>query len=290
MNLAVTKTKAQYGIMRLGYGTQWKDPNADTYYRDAQVNDFPVGAYWYCKVGEDVTLSMKSFAEEIATHRPQVGIWLDIEQSSLDPGTTLNWVKNAYELILGLTNIKPGIYTAPWIWNAKVARSSYWSGKEHWAANWTTRDTPTLSLDWYAWSHWQHSADGNRKATEYGMVSGGDPDMDLDRFNGNCVQFNAKYGTHIKPIGDIVTPPPIIVPPPVVIPPVGLPEYVIISSYANPISELSIHSAPLAAPSNVIGHALKDTKWYVVGQTTTDIEWWQVGPHAYISKKYCRLS
>jgi hypothetical protein len=238
---------------------------------------------------------MKSFAEEITTHRPQVGIWLDIEQSSLDPGATLNWVKNAYELILGLTNIKPGIYTAPWIWNAKVARSSYWAGKEHWAANWTTRDTPTLSMDWYTYAHWQHSADGNRLGPAYGMVSGGDADMDLNRFNGNCIQFNVKYGTHIVPLGGSVVPP---VTPPVTppypptppAPPVGLPEYVIISSYTNPISELSIHSTPLAVPSNVIGHALKDTKWYPYEQVNTDIEWYRIGKNAYISKKYTRLS
>jgi hypothetical protein len=233
---------------------------------------------------------MRSFAEEIATHRPQLDIVLDIEVSSTDPGSTLNWVKDAYTILLGLTNKKPVIYTAQWCWNTIVARSSFWSGKELHVASWTTRDTPSMPLDWYSWLHWQYEGDNNRKGKEYGMVSGGDVDMDLDRFNGNCLQFNMKYGTHIQPLGGVVVPP--VVVPPVIPPPIPgiLPEYVLISNPLNPIAELSIHGAPLVADSNVIGHALKNTKWYVIGQVTTDIEWWQVGPHAYISKKYTRLS
>jgi len=276
MNLAVTKTKAQYGIIRLGYGTQWKDPAADNYYQQAQANDWPVGAYWYCQIGTDVNLAMRSFAEEITTHRPQLDIVLDAESSILDPGATLKWLEDAYTILLGLTNKKPVIYTAAWFWNTKVARSSFWSGKELWVANWTSRDTPYMPYDWYAWIHWQHSADGNQKAKEYGMVSGGDIDMDLNRFNGTCVTFNAKYGTHIKPIGEII--PPIIIPG-------TLPEYVIINT-----GELSIRSTPDVVSTNIIGHALMNTKWYPLELITKNgIEWWRIGTNVYISKNYTRL-
>jgi GH25 family lysozyme M1 (1,4-beta-N-acetylmuramidase) len=286
MNFGIAKTKCQYGIMRLGYGTQWKDAASDIYYKDATTNDLPMGAYWYCNIGTDVNLMAQSFSEEISTHRPQLCIVLDAEYTILDPGATLKWLQDAYTLVLGRTNMKPVIYTSAGFWNTKVARSSFWSGKELWVANWTTRDTPTMPYDWYSWTHWQWSADGNKKAAEYGST-GGDPDMDLDRFQGTCATFNTKYGTHIKPLGSVVVPPP-ITPPPV---PGTLPEYVLIGnpSIIPPIAELSIHSAPLVANSNVIGHALKDTRWYIMGQVTTDIEWWQIAPHAYISKKYTRL-
>lgn len=286
MNIAITKTKAQYGILRYGYGAQWKDPALDNYYQQAQANDWPVGAYWYCTPGTDVTLVAQNFAEEIATHRPQVGIYIDAESTTLDPGATLKWYENIYTLLLGLTNIKSGTYTAPWFWNVKVARSSFWSGKEHFCANWTTRDTPTLSYDWYNWTHWQHSADGNRKAAEYGSTNG-DADMDLDRFNGTVVQFNAKYGTHIQPLGGIV--PPVVVPP--VTPPGALPPYVLIGnpSITPPVSELSIHSQPLAIASNTIGHALKDTKWYPLEEVVGgSVVWYRIAKDAYISKSYTR--
>jgi GH25 family lysozyme M1 (1,4-beta-N-acetylmuramidase) len=271
MNLGITKTKAQYGILRLGYGTQWKDPYVDTYYRDSQINDWPVGLYWYLNIGQDVNLTMKSFAEEIATHRPQLDIVLDAESTTLDPGNTLNWLKDAYNILLGLTNKKPVIYTAAWFWNTKVARSSFWSGKELWVANWTTRDTPTMPYDWYGWTHWQHSAEGNLKASEYGST-GGDQDMDLDRFNGTVAQFNSKYGTHIQPLGGV----------PPVIPPGTLPEYVIINT-----GELAIRNAPGAG---TIGHALLNTKWYPYELVSSNgVEWYRVGKNAFISKAYTKL-
>jgi GH25 family lysozyme M1 (1,4-beta-N-acetylmuramidase) len=273
MDLRITKTKAQYGKLRYGYGTQWKDPCLDNYYQQAQANDWPVGGYWFCQIGTDVNLSMRSFAEEIATHRPQVGITLDAEQTTVDPGKTLKWLEDAWQIILGLTNIKAEIYTAPWFWNPKVARSSFWSGKEHWCANWTTRDTPVLSLDWYSWIHWQYSGDNNGKGKEYGMVSGGDADMDLNRFNGTVAQFNSKYGTHIQPIG--------VIPP--VVPPGTLPPYVIINT-----AELAIHSTPQAVQTNIIGHALQNTKWYPLEEVVSGISWYRLAKDAYISKSYCR--
>jgi len=275
MNFSVTKKKCQYGIMRLGYGTQWKDGACDTYYRDAVANDFPVGVYWYCNIGTDVNLMAQSFSEEITTHHPQVCVVLDAEYTVVDPGATLNWLKTAYELVLNKTGIKPVIYTSAGFWNSKVARSSYWSGKELWVANWTTRDTPTMPYDWYSWIHWQWSADGNNKALEYGST-GGDPDMDLDRFQGTCASFNSKYGTHIVPIGGVEPPQP----------PGTLPEYVIINT-----GELAIRNTPDVISGNTIGHALLNTKWYPSELVTkSGIEWYRLGKNEYISKNYTRLS
>jgi hypothetical protein len=112
------------------------------------------------------------------------------------------------------------------------------------------------------------------------MVSGGDVDMDLNRFNGTCLQFNMKYGTHIQPLGGVVVPP-VVVPP--VTPPGTLPEYVIITT-----GELSIRNAPSLSAST-IGHALLNTKWYPLELVTTDIPWYRVGKNAFISKNYTRL-
>jgi len=280
MDFSITKTKCQYVIMRLGYGNQWKDPSCDTFYRDASAQDMPIGVYWFCNIGQDANLTAQSFAEEIATHNPQLDVVLDAEYTTLDPTGTLNWLKAVDTKLTSLTGKKAMVYTSAGFWNSKVARSNYWSGRMLWVANWTSRDTPTMPYDWSSWSHWQWSADGNNKAAEYGSTNG-DRDMDLDRFNGTCAQFNAKYGTHIVPIGGGVPP---VVPP--VVPPETLPEYIIINT-----GELAIHNTPDAFQTNIIGHALMNTKWYPSELITKNgIEWYRLGKNEYISKKYTRLS
>jgi len=270
LNFGITKTKAQYAIMRLGYGTEWKDPKADTFYRDAMANDFPVGVYWFCNIGQDYVKHATNFASEIATHRPQLDIVLDAESTTLNPDGTLNWLIECDKKLTSLTGKQAIIYTSKGFWDAKVARSSYFSGRLNWVANWTTRDYPSMPIDFTQYGHWQWSADGNMKAAEYGST-GGDPDMDLNRFNGTVAQFNSKYGTHIQPIG--------VVPP--VVP--TLPPYVIINT-----AELAIHSTPQAVQTNIIGHALQNTKWYPLEEVVSGISWYRLANGAYISKGYTK--
>lgn len=277
MNFSIAKTKCQYVIIRLGYGTQWKDASADTFYQGAKVADMPIGFYWYCNIGQDPILTAQSFSEEVLSHPCQLDIVLDAEATTLGTEDTLNWLKTVDAKVTTLTGKKPTIYTSGGFWNSRVARSSYWSNRALWVANWTTRDTPFMPYDWTTWVHWQWSADGNLKASAYGST-GGDPDMDLDRFNGTCATFNAKYGTHIVPIG---TPP---IPPQPPVPPT-LPEYVIIN-----IGELAIHNTPDAVQTNIIGHALQNTKWYPYELVNKNgVDWYKVGKNLYISKYYTRL-
>jgi lysozyme len=278
MSFSVTKTKCQYVIMRLGYGTQWKDASCDTFYRDARAQDIPVGVYWFCNIGQDANLTATSFAEEIATHSPQLDVVLDAESTVLDPAGTLNWLKACDAKLTALTGKKAMIYTSAGFWNSKVARSSYWTGRNLWDANWTTRDTPTIPYDWVGWSHWQWSADGNQKAAEYGSTNG-DPDMDLDRFNGTCVQFNAKYGTHIVPIGGEVPPPQ---------PPPGtVPEVVIVNT-----GEANLRHAPNPTdPSVICGSSKMGQKLYpeAIEKDAYGKEWYKLGKKIYIKKELTRL-
>ena len=104
--------------------------------------------------------------------------------------------------------------------------------------------------------------------------------MDLNRFNGTCAQFNAKYGTHIVPIGTNPEPPQPPQPPQ---PPGQLPPYVIINTGA-----LAIHSTPKAIDLNKIGSCLQGTKWYPLELVHTDIDWYRIAKDAYISKGYVR--
>lgn len=277
MNFAVTKTKCQYAFLRAGYGNGWKDPNVDTYYANANSNDFPVGFYWFCYIGQDIVKHAEGFASYINTHPHKLDDVIDAETSTLDPYSTLVWLKELDSRLGSLTNRPIDYrltYTAPGIWNGMVQRSTYWTNRKLWDAAWTTADAPRIPYDFSSWTHWQWSADGNRKAAEYGST-GGDYDMDLDRFNGTVAQFNARYGTHIQPIGS-VTPP--------VTPPTN-PEYVIINT-----GELAIRSTPQILTTNTIGHALFNTKWYPYEMVNSNgINWYRVGKNAYISANYVRL-
>jgi hypothetical protein len=258
--------------MRLGYGTEWKDPKADTFYRDAMANDFPVGVYWFCNIGQDCTKHATNFASEISTHRPQLDIVLDAESTTLNPDGTLNWLIECDKKLTSLTGKQAIIYTSKGFWDARVARSSYFSGRLNWVANWTNRDYPSMPIDFPQYGHWQWSADGNLKAAEYGST-GGDPDMDLDRFNGTVAQFNAKYGTHIQPIGEV--------PPP----PGTVPEKVILTTNAN------IRTDPNPSIENIIGVGTMNKTWYpeAIEKDQYGSEWYKMGKKVYIKKELTRI-
>ena len=271
MNFAVTKTKCQYGLARYGYGDGWKDPKIDEYYTGANANDFPLGGYWFNYIGKDLNAHAQGFAEEIRNHPPKVGIRLDFEWTSLGMQDTLDWMIALDKKVTQLTGLIAEVYSAIWFWDSKVAPTTYFSGRMNWPANWTTRDYPSLPRGWTKWGDWQFSADGNRKGAEYGSTNG-DADMDLNRSFYTVVQFNAKYGTHIVPIGG--TPPP---------PPGTLPPYVIINT-----AELAIHSTPQAVQTNIIGHALQGSKWYPLEEVVSGISWYRLANGAYISKGYTK--
>jgi GH25 family lysozyme M1 (1,4-beta-N-acetylmuramidase) len=285
MNFAITKTKCQYVYVRAGYGNGWRDPSLDTFIAGLKANDMPFGLYWFMNIGEDPVRHADGLVEEYLKHSPKLGVVLDAERSTLGPQQSLDWIKAVDSRVIARTNKKGKVYTSMGFWNTGVARSGYWATRELWDANWTTRDYPTIPFDWNGWIDWQHSANGNGKGAEYGSTNG-DQDMDLNRFNGTCAQFNAKYDTHIVPIGVPQPPPP--EPPPPPIPPPLIPPYVIIGNLAHPISELSIRQAP-SLNSVVIGHALKDTKWYPLEEVTGGgIVWYRFAKDAYMSKAYTR--
>jgi GH25 family lysozyme M1 (1,4-beta-N-acetylmuramidase) len=275
MNFAITKTKCQYVNIRYGYGNGWADPSAVGFYAGARAQDMPVAAYWFCNIGEDPEAHAQGFAEELASKPIQLDAHLDFERTTLtSPSSTLAWIQSVDVKL----NVKTGKieipYTSMGFWNEKVARSSYWVGRKLWDATWTTRDAPTLPLDFSEWDEWQWSADNNLKAAEYGS-SGGDPDMDLDRSHLTVAQFNAKHGTHILPIGGTIPPPP-----------GGVPERVVVN-----IGEMNIRSAPDPVNINTIGTTKMGQFWYpeAVVKDQFGKEWYQCGRKVFVKKELTRL-
>jgi GH25 family lysozyme M1 (1,4-beta-N-acetylmuramidase) len=272
MDFSITKTKCQFVNVRLGYGNQWKDSRCDQYRRDLIANDIPYGVYWYCRPGEDPIAHAESFARVAKEYPYQLGTEEDYEQTTLGLTPTLDWIIACDTKLRDiLINMRTSPYSNANFWNNKVATNTYFT-QEQWVANWTSGNIPYMPRNW-TWKKgckWQHSADGNRKAKEYGMVRDGDVDMDLNRWYGSCAEFNTRYGTHIKPIGDV---------PPIQLPefftPNGSPGYINMRSVPNPYSDVYI-----------IGRANNGKKWkpieLVIG--TDGKEWWRINEYAYVAK------
>ncbi len=275
-DFAVTRLKCQYVIIRYGYGLCWKDPKLDAYYAGARAQDMPVGAYWYLYDNQDPIQTADSFADEIAAHPVQLDITGDIEQTYLNPQQTLDWYIAFENRLQSRTGKLQMPYSSKGFWDGGMARSGRWASRRTWPANWTVRDYPVVPLDWTfkQGDHWQWQADGNMKAASYGFT-GGDPDMDLERYYGSVVQFNVQYGTHIQPIGGQPPPPP----------PGQLPENVIIN-----IGELAIHDTPALIQQNIVGHALINTIWHPFEEITVNgVPMYRVTKDGLISKAYTRI-
>lgn len=277
MDFSITKTKCQYVIVRLGYGNGWKDKRCDTYRRDLITNNIPYGVYWYNKVGEDAIIHAESFAEVAAEFPFQMGYEEDFEQTTLDKTGTLNWIIKYDTKLKSLVNKKTSPYSNANFWNNSVAPNTYFT-EEQWAANWTTRDYPFMPLGW-TWKKgckWQWSANGNRKAKEYGMLADGDQDIDLNRYYGTCVEFNARYGTNIKPIGESQPP----------LPPGTVPEKVIVNT-----GEANFRHAPDPLAQNVCGSSKMGMYLYpeAIENDQYGKEWYKLGKKIYIKKELTRI-
>jgi len=223
MRFEITKTKAQFAFVRLGYGSKYKDNRADANRAGLLAADIPYGGYWYCRPGiDDPNLSAESFAAVAAEYPYQLDLVIDAEQTGLDDAATHAWLVTFDTRLNQLTGRRlRGLLNMPYssagFWDTHMPPTNYWDNHPKFVANWTEGNSPWLPASWTVWRFWQYSADGNRKGLEYGSSSDGDADMDLDRFHGTVEQFNSLYGTHILPIG--------IIPPPPPPPPIGLPVF-----------------------------------------------------------------
>jgi len=155
MNLASTKTKAQYGFIRAGYGNLYKDYRCDTYRTDAIANDWPYGMYWYCYPGYSWQAHADHFAEVLSEFPYQLDVVLDAETTNLNPSATLSWLVNMRDRVADLTGKEPAIYTSPGFWNSKVAPSAAFANSRLWVAHWTLTDQQILPFGWDSYKKWQ---------------------------------------------------------------------------------------------------------------------------------------
>lgn len=275
MDFSITKQRCQYVVVRLGYGNGWKDSRCDAYRQGLIAADMPYFGYWYCRPGENADTHAIEFARVAAEYPGLIGYEEDYEQTTLDKLGTLNWITKLDTKLKSLVSIKTSPYSNFNFWANKVAPNSLFTS-EQWVAHWTQAPAPMMPPNWQ-WQKgckWQWSADGNGLAKHYGMVSDGDVDMDLDRYYGTVEEFNARYGTHILPIGETEPPEP-----PQELPayfmPNGSAGYINIRSAPNPFSE-----------TYIIGKANNNKKWEPIEKVigTDGKEWWRINEYAYVAK------
>lgn len=266
MRFSVTHTKVQYARIRLGYGNEWKDSKADIYRQGLFDEDMPYGGYWFLKIGQNWKSQAENFWRVAKEFPFQLDLTADAEYTLLDIYDTLQWLINFDGYLCDLSGQDITYYSSAGWWDSHVARSQYFDSVRKWVASWTFALQPTLPRDWTTWGDWQHSGEGNGKGIEYGSSPDGDADMDLNRWNGTIAGFNAAYGTHIQPIGQIQP---------------GLPDKVTILT-----STLNIRSAPDPFQNNVIGTTTRGKTWnpieLVIGADGR--EWWRINKYAYIAK------
>ena len=209
MDFSILHQHVQYVTIRLGYGDGWKDSRCDEYRDQAIAEDMPYLGYWYANIGQNIDAHANGFVSVAAEKPGIIGYEEDYERTYLsDKVATLNWIKGFDTKLKTMVTLKTSPYSNWNFWNSFVAPNNYFTD-EQWVAHWTNAPAPMMPPGW-TWKKgckWQWSADGNGLAKEYGMVSDGDNDMDLDRWYGTIAEFNARYGTHILPIGEVTEPP-----------------------------------------------------------------------------------
>jgi len=263
MDFSVTKTKCQYAYIRVGFNNYGKDVRCDYNRQAAIANDFPYGVYWYVKPGLDWRQHADNFARIAAEYPIQLDMVLDVETTMLNQVDTLNWLINLDSRIESLTGRTPMIYTSMGFWNGCVAPNAHFARNRLWVASWTTGPAPSMPAGWSKWTHWQWSADGNKKGAEYGSGPDGDPDMDLNRYCGTAAEFDKLYGTHISD-------------------PNQLPSKVRVTA-----NVLNVRATP---GGTLVGYVPFGTIFGVTGQANdnTGKRWWKVGS-AYIASWYTEI-
>jgi GH25 family lysozyme M1 (1,4-beta-N-acetylmuramidase) len=205
-------TKAQFVIIQAGYGANGDDSQYEANLKAALAHDLVPMIYWYLKPSKDWRGTADLFAQ-VWKDSPRIGYpWADLEQAeNLDKQALMGWTEKfwrRFEDNIGHEDFL-GCYTSPGFLNAAMGQTNWLKNKPLWVAHWTTAAAPTLPNEWVkinnprTWTLWQWQV--YKPGSDYGSGSSA---MDLDRYNGTVYDFNAKFGTHIKPLEDQPTPPP----------------------------------------------------------------------------------
>jgi lysozyme len=193
-------------------GVCYTDDLVDDHVAGARSVDIPFGLYWYFLPFRPVSNQDIYFQKLIDQFEPQLWSAIDAESNNGKAASLIT--STLKEMVHGFSDFDhPAIlYTRASWFNPNVLADPLWKTCDLWASRWKTGLTSPWSdgsykfRDWSDWRFWQYSGDNNARAKEYGFpgppppnyngdrYSFGDPDIDLDYFNGTVDDFRLWAG------------------------------------------------------------------------------------------------
>jgi len=200
----------KFGGIYSNTGVCYTDDLAAEHVAGAKSVGIPFGGYWFFlptpgTISKQISYYQKLFDQFNPTIR---SAFIDAESNNGQAAPTVtNGLKTFVPAFSDMVDIAV-IYTRQSWWDLNVLKDT-WGGYWLWASRWASHLTSPWSdgnyrfRDWKNWLFWQYSGDNNAKAKNYGFpgnpppgYSGdkynyGDPDLDLNYFNGNKIIFAA---------------------------------------------------------------------------------------------------
>lgn len=193
---SILKTKAM-GILLRGVIGSRRDSGYTTNRDGALSNQFPYGMYAapYISPGQSYSAQAEVVKNVLREQPYDIPLSLDLEKTYFPTQRETNaWCYGYVSEVRSKTGIDRGLMYSRkswWDWWILPGNQSFWAFFEAWPAHWTTASVPLVMRDWNGvYRLHQFSGDNNGLSAEYGF-SGGDPDIDLNRFNGTPLDYQA---------------------------------------------------------------------------------------------------
>jgi lysozyme len=195
-------------------GKPYTDDLVEDHVMGAESVDIPFGLYWYFLPFTPVSNQDISFQYLLDKYKPQLPPAIDVENNN---GQAAPRITSALkEMVYGFSDFArpPLIYTRASWFNPNVLADPLWGQCDLWASRWKSGLTSPWSdgnykfRDWTDWRFWQISGDNNARAKEFGFPGPptGDPDIDINVFNGDENSFRAWAGlVHMPTLDERVT-------------------------------------------------------------------------------------
>jgi lysozyme len=182
-----------------------KDVHFDRNWVEAKRVGIARGAYGWVIPGKNQTQQADLFINYLGDDLGELAPACDFEEFGGKP--TYAELRTFIERVEVRTKRLPYIYTSPGFWSgvATYANQTWASKYPLWVAHWTSASNPIVKAPFSNWTFWQYSSSGNRMASTYGA---GGFDLDLNKFNGDVVDFEKLIGTEAiepnkPPINDL---------------------------------------------------------------------------------------
>jgi len=209
MDFKVLKSKGILGVFaRATVGDYYTDPCLREFYDGAKGEGLFFGVYHVTAPADSygrrisVSAQMGRFANAVQNLDCDFPYVMDNElKRGCTPSQITYTIRGCCDqaTLIDIRSRLPMNYTRASWWNPNVLRSSTWVKYKLIVAHYNSYvDEPDLPLDYLAFTMWQWSADGNGLGAEYG--SGGEDDIDLDRYRASVEEFYREFGLGTAPI------------------------------------------------------------------------------------------